>query len=68
MSRLLTHIIQLPNCVPTDTSDEVPGHRARSHLEMGLDGHEVVCDSAGDGGLHGGRGKLEEWTILVSWP
>jgi len=54
--------------VPTDTCNEVPGHGARVHLEMGLDGHEVVSDSIGDGGLHGGRGKLGEWMILVSQP
>jgi len=54
--------------VPTDTSDEVPRHRARSHLEMGLDGHELIGNGIGDGGLHGGRGKLGEWTILVGRP
>jgi len=54
--------------VPTDTCDKVPRHRARSHLEMGLDGHEVIGNSVGDGSLHGGREKLGEWTILVSWP
>ena len=59
-SRPLTHIVQLPDRVPTDTSDKVPRHMARSHLEMCLDGHEVISDSTGDGGLHGGRGKLRE--------
>ena len=38
------------------------------HLEMGLDGHEVIGNSAGDGGLHGGIGKLDQRAILVSWP
>ena len=38
------------------------------HLEMGLDSHEIISDSAGDGGLHGGRGKLEDWMVLVGQP
>jgi len=61
-------MVQLPDRMPTDTSDEVPRHMTRVHLEMGLDGHEVISYSAADDGLHGGRGKLGEWTILVSWP
>ena len=63
-----THIIQLPDHMPTDTSDKIPRHVARSCLEMGLDGHEVIGDSTGDGGLHDGREKLGEWTMLVGWP
>src|SRR5882724_8228787 len=47
-----THTVQCPDRVPTNTGDEVPGQMARSCLKMGLDGQEVVCDSAGDGSLH----------------
>src|SRR5882724_2021355 len=47
-----THMVQCPDRVPTNTSDEVPGQMARSCLKMGLDGQEVVCDSAEDGSLH----------------
>jgi len=50
-------MIQFPDHLPTDTSDEVPMHVARSHLEVGLDSHEIVSDSTGYGGLHGGRRK-----------
>src|SRR5882724_5654233 len=54
--------------MPTDTSDEVPGHVTWSHLEMGLDGHEVIGNGTGDVSLHSGRKKLEEWKKLVGWP
>jgi|SRR5882724_9052244 len=54
--------------MPTDTSNEVHRHVARSDLEMSLDGHKVIGDSAGDGGLHGGRGKLDQREVLVSHP
>ena len=39
---------------------------AWTHLEMGLDGHEVIGNSIGHGSLHYVRGKLEEWAIVVS--
>ena len=57
----LTYKVQPPNCMPAHHSDEVPGNVTWSHLEMGLDGHQVICDSAGNSGLHDGREKLEEW-------
>ena len=55
--------------MPTHGSDEVPRHMARLHLEMGLHGHQVVSDVAGDIGRHGVRRKLEGWkTFLVGQP
>jgi len=63
MRSLLTHVVQFPDRVPTNTGDEVPGQMARSCLKMGLDGHEVVRDSTGDGSLH----KEKEARGVVEW-
>ena len=63
-----TYMVQLPNCMPAHCSNEVPRNVTWSHLEMGLDSHKVIGDSARDGSLHGGREKLEEWNFLVSRP
>ena len=38
------------------------------YLEMGHNCHKVIGNSAGNGGLHDGGEKLEEWAMLVSWP
>jgi len=46
--------------------NEISGHMAWTHLEMGLDDHEVISNSTGYSGLHGVREKLEEWAIVVS--
>ena len=61
-------MIQLPNRMPAHHSDKVPGNMAWLHLEMGLDGHKIIGDSAGDASLHDGREKLEKWAMLVSQP
>jgi len=53
-------MVQLPNHMPTHSSDEVPGHMARSCLTMGLDCHQVISDVAWYVGEHGMREKLEE--------
>jgi len=54
--------------MPTHSSEEVPGNVTWSHLEMGLNGHEVIGDIMRDIGRHGGRWKLEEQNFLVSQP
>ena len=54
--------------MPTHHCNEISRNVAWMHLEMGLDGHEVVSDSIGYGGLHDVRQKLEEWEIVVSRP
>jgi len=64
----LTYMVQPPNCMPAHHSNEVPRNVTWLHLEMGLDGHQVVSDSAGNGSLHDGRDKLEEWEKWVGWP
>jgi len=61
-------MIQLPNHMPAHCSDEDPGNMAWLHLEVGLDGHKIVSNSTGDGSLHDGREKLEEWAMLVGQP
>ena len=54
--------------MPTHCHNEITRNVAWTHLEMGLDGHEVVGDSVGHGSLHDVREKLEEWEIVVSQP
>ena len=61
-------MVQLPNHMPAHHSNKVPGNMAWLHLEMGLNSHEVIGDSTGNGGLHDEREKLKEWAMLVSWP
>jgi len=64
----MTHVIQLPNHMPTHGSNEVPGHMAGSCLEMGINGNEIISTVVRDVGWHGVRQKLEEWCFLVSQP
>ena len=61
-------MIQLPNQMPTHGSDKVPRHAAWFHLEIGLNGHEIVSDVAWNDGWHGVGQKLEEWSFLVGQP
>src|SRR5882724_7416225 len=61
-------MVQLPDRVPTHCRDEIAGGVSGSRLQVGLNSQEVVCDSVGDGGLHGMRRKLEEWKIMVGQP
>ena len=56
----LTYMVQLPDCMPAHSSDEVPGSVLGESREVGLDGHQVIGDGIGAGGLHGVRAKLEE--------
>jgi len=54
--------------MPAHSSDEVPRSVLGASREVGLDVHQVIGDSIGNGGLHGVRAKLEEWEIMVGWP
>src|SRR5882724_8900194 len=61
-------MIQLSDRMPAHSSDEVPGSVLGAGREVGLDGHQVIGDGIGNGGLHGMRVKLEEWEIMVGQP
>jgi len=37
-------MVKLPDDMPTHGSNEVAGHMASSHLEMGLNGQQVIGD------------------------
>src|SRR5882724_1396507 len=66
--RRLTYMIQLSNRMPAHNSNEVPGSVLGASREVGLDGHQVIGNSIGNGSLHGVRAKLEEWEIMVGQP
>ena len=61
-------MIQLSDRMPANSSDEVPGSVLGPSREVGLDGHQVIGNSIGNGSLHGVRAKLEEWEIMVGQP
>jgi len=61
-------MVQFPDRVPTHGLDEIAGGVSGSRFQVGLNSQKVVCDSVGDGGLHGMRRKLEEWKIMVGQP
>src|SRR5882724_3910953 len=61
-------MIQLPDHMPAHSSDKAPGSVLGASHEVGLDGHQVIRDSIGNGSLHGVRVKLEEWEIMGSQP
>jgi len=61
-------MVQFPDRVPTHGLDEIAGGVSGSCFQVGLNSQEVICDSVGDGGLHGMRRKLEEWKIMVGQP
>ena len=53
--------------MPTHGISKIPGNEFWTCMEMGLNLHEVIRNSARDGSLHDGRRKLE-WNFLVGWP